>query len=212
MITSDLRFFFVACAFAIWPIHGIFCQENADTLFYENGNIKGFGKIVNGKMDGLWIYYYPDGAVNAKENYKYGELHGDVFSFDFSGNLQAHEVWNRGVQTDTARYYFSSGLFERIGRFDDGLYDGEWRFYHESGLLKRVGSYKNGLPHGKWYFYNEEGIIEQLGQFEEGVEHGEWKFFAPDGRLEFSGSYDRGTRTGKWFYYNEKGRRSRVKP
>jgi hypothetical protein len=41
---------------------------------YPNGNLLSKGKLKNGQMHGIWMYYYPQGKVLGKEKYTNGKL------------------------------------------------------------------------------------------------------------------------------------------
>jgi antitoxin component YwqK of YwqJK toxin-antitoxin module len=45
-----------------------------DTVFYQEGQVKAYGLLTVHGQEGVWHYLYPDGALNAIENYRNGEL------------------------------------------------------------------------------------------------------------------------------------------
>ena len=40
---------------------------------YENGQLSSKGKVVDGKLDGKWTYWYENGKIMSLKNYKDGE-------------------------------------------------------------------------------------------------------------------------------------------
>ena len=46
---------------------------------YENGNVREEGKYENGKKNGLWIYYRPNGNEHFRITYREGEPVNTVF-------------------------------------------------------------------------------------------------------------------------------------
>lgn len=75
------------------------------------------GHYVNGKEEGKWYTFYPDGNVSSVEEYKDGQLNGEYKSFDKFGNITVE------------------------GHFVQGEKNGEW--FIESGKMVEV--YEMGL-------------------------------------------------------------------
>ena len=48
-------------------------DENRTIELYENGNVREEGVYVNGKKNGLWIYYRPNGFEHFRVTYENGE-------------------------------------------------------------------------------------------------------------------------------------------
>ncbi len=178
-------------------------SQNVDTLYYDNGSIKAFGKRTDdGRKVMEWAYFYPSGVRNAQLFYKEGEvLHGSQFYYEEKGNLIAHERWKEGLLQDSSIYFYPEGKVEKKGVFDKGLYEGEWIFYYENGNYKRKGVYKEGVPNGFWKFYLENGRLSQEGELVNGKESGRWKYYDEDGNATYEGEWKAGEKVGQWYFY-----------
>lgn len=182
-----------------------------DTVYYESGQVKAFGKTKEARRLGDWQVFYPDGTLNAELRYDPPGLDGEQRYYDFEGNLIAIENWSADQLQDSAVYFYSNGEVEKTGRYENALYEGTWKFFFENGQLKRMGTYQEGLPHGEWVFYHEDGTLFQEGFFEEGVESGLWRFYDDKGRPTYEGHYKNGERTGQWYFFKKSGKRKKWK-
>ncbi|MDQ7948465.1 MAG: hypothetical protein REI78_00715 [Pedobacter sp.] len=84
------------------------------------------GTFVDGKENGEWTLYYPDGNVMNVQHYLSGKLHGEFISFDKYGKIVAK------------------------GNYVNGLKDGDWilesgkqKSYYEKGILKAKPTGRN---------------------------------------------------------------------
>lgn len=155
-----------------------------DTLFYDADAIKGIGIYQNGLKMGTWKYYYPDGTQSAIFNYVEGKLNGLQLYFDENGALIAEENWFDDLQNDSTKNYYPGGNLKRKGILKEGLYEGVWIYYHENGHKAQVGAYVNGLPEGVWTFYHENGQISQTGSYQMGELRETWLFYNEKGKLK----------------------------
>ena len=87
---------------------------NGEVSGIENGNIK------NGRKNGEWLYYYPNGQLINKEIYKDGKLDG------------------------LREKYYENGQFKMKGNLKFGWQDGLWEYFNEDGSLLRTETLKEG--------------------------------------------------------------------
>ena len=121
--------------------------------YYNNKNIRSKGMLVDSLKESEWRYYYPDGTLEAIENYRHDNLNGKALYYNEDAQLIASETWINGLQEDSATYFYSNGQIEKRGLFNNSLHEGIWLFFYENGRLKRSGNYRGGLPDGLWKFY-----------------------------------------------------------
>jgi len=89
---------------------GVFEQNDGKyTEYYETGNIKAEGNIVDGKNHGLWIYYYEDGTKEGECEYINGN--GEYIG------------------------YYTDGSIKMKGMIKDGVNVGLWELYKGNGQL-----------------------------------------------------------------------------
>jgi antitoxin component YwqK of YwqJK toxin-antitoxin module len=87
--------------------------EKDFTEFYDNGQLKTEGKLVNGLRNGLWTSYYENGLKWSETTFKM-----DVKS---------------GVTTT----YYESGMMRYTGSYYNDERTGEWLFYNEDGSIMK---------------------------------------------------------------------------
>lgn len=86
--------------------------------FYEDGNlrIEGF-ESENGRRDGTWRYYYPDGTLWSLGDFSNGLRHG------------------------RAVVYYENGQIRYSGQYQNDKEMGEWVFYDTTGKKIEVKQY-----------------------------------------------------------------------
>ena len=52
---------------------GLWYKKFTNTPFTGTATGQSQGKLLNGKQEGEWIYYYPDGQLDSKGNFKDGK-------------------------------------------------------------------------------------------------------------------------------------------
>jgi antitoxin component YwqK of YwqJK toxin-antitoxin module len=94
--------------------------------FYENGQERYSGQMTNGKCDGYFTFYYPEGGVKAKRFFADGKPRGEQLNYYANGNLYAvYEVDENEIITSLRRFYDDGTLMES-GEFRDGVPVGPW--------------------------------------------------------------------------------------
>lgn len=144
---------------------------------FQNGKVIGEGIIKeDGKEEGPWKNYYPDGSIKSFGNYAQGEKTGE---------------W---------KYYHANGKLEQSGRYNlKGRPEGMWRWYYDSGQLFKEEEYHNGVKDGLLVVYDETGMIIEEGEYYSGNEEGPWVERIGDTYIK--GTYRDGLRNGMWYYY-----------
>ena len=143
-------------------LEGIFYKKFTETPF--TGKVIGRlvqGSIKDGKKEGEWVYYYNNGQIQWKTNYKDGK--------------EQDGLWEG---------YYYDGQLEKKGNIKDGKEDGLWEYYWENSRLKKKGYFKDGKPDGFWEYYYEHGQLERKGNYKDGKKYGLWEYFNKDGSLE----------------------------
>jgi len=178
-------------------VHSVGAQTatNTDTVryFYPSGEISSEGVLRDGKPDGYWKTYHPNGALKSKGNRVNFELQGTwIFAND------------AGIITNEIEY-------------KQGLKHGSYKTYEE-GLLIRNEHYENDVKQGWSYTYYPEGPVKSETRFEDGYAQGNSKVFALDGRIitwmeyrrgvlvrkeEINRKDNQGRNSGVWKWWND---------
>ena len=119
-------------------------EENGIT-YYFNEDTPFTGKVIDkkdrnyytdGKPDGKWVTFFPNGALKSIENWKNGKLNGKYV------------------------IYQENGLKVMQTSYINGNDNGEYFLYHENGNLQVQGYFKNGIPIGTWKYYHPDGKLK----------------------------------------------------
>ena len=88
--------------------------------------------LVNGRFEGPYERFYPDGSVFSRGAYQEGVWHGPFESF------------------------YQDGAPWMEGRYEEGALDGPYVAYGEDGSVQERGTYASGSPCGTWTMDGEE--------------------------------------------------------
>jgi len=137
----------------------------------DSGKILYRGLLSNGRIDGNFKTYYPDGNLQSMVNYRDGKVEGNAtFYYDRTGlKVKAQMVFDekeqmKGEYTE----FYENGAKKAILEVEDGKLNGDATFYYDSGILKIEGSYKDGVKNGKWKNYTEDGNLLTRERFKKG--------------------------------------------
>ncbi len=137
------------------------------------------GQFVNGKKDGQWTAWYPDGGLRVVKQFRYGLENGDY-----------KELWPRTPDSDVQQV-------RSEGRYILGEREGEWSIMYANGNLKSRASYRNGKEHGvAEEFYDikkgKKQLVRLKGEFIDGAQHGKWVAYFADGEPQLEQTYKLG--------------------
>jgi antitoxin component YwqK of YwqJK toxin-antitoxin module len=102
-------------------VHAVFAADTSVTAY--------MGSFVNGKQNGVFLYYYPSGSYHQTCIYGYGNLHGDYTVYNEEGKIVLK------------------------GQYKNGLKHGYWRDLDKN----LIGRYYKGKRHLKWKITNPKG-------------------------------------------------------
>ncbi len=158
---------------------------------YGDGTVRTKGKYIDGKKDGLWevykpdgsrkgntetfkngvvikrITYYTDGSVEMERNFnEQGKQHGLEKKYEFDGGeLKSEKNFVNGKQVGKQMRLISSnqGNFYEYSVYNEtGKKHGEFsEIYVKSKKTKTKGQYANDKKHGKWVYSYESGPYKE---------------------------------------------------
>ena len=73
-------------------------REGLHECFYENGNTWSTGEFIKDKPVGLHKHFHENGTIHQEAFYKNGKLHGKVFSYLDSGELEWMNEYQNGEE------------------------------------------------------------------------------------------------------------------
>jgi Tol biopolymer transport system component len=146
---------------------------------YENGSPKLWKTLVNGKAEGLWLEWYPDGTLRYKSYWKKGLGHGRWEYYHPNGILQSESFYIEDIAQGIYRSYFNNGQLQSDLTYLDGKKNGIELIYDYNGTLIKRNFYENGNL-----------VIDQPSLFELGNINDQksnvWGIcFSPDGKTAY---------------------------
>src|SRR5690554_1506055 len=203
----------------------VHAQDQPYVDYWDNANTikRSEGTYTNVLENGEWKYYYPDGVLKEKSNYKFGRLDGEVVTYYFNGKVKEEGffVWDRQDSLFTG--YYLSGNKKEQGSYNDGFKTGLWKYWYADGSPKMEEKYtgrdavellnfwnedgeqlvKNGT--GKLVEYYETGRLKTRESYNNGLMTGKSETWYTDGTLRTEGYYDNGKKDSVWTYYLQSG-------
>ncbi|NVO01485.1 MAG: toxin-antitoxin system YwqK family antitoxin [Bacteroidetes bacterium] len=198
-------------------------KQNWWKTFYDKGNVKSEGFYRDGKKDGYFKEYDPDGNLTSILKYTGDSLQVDVkeltkldvkTEYYSSGVVKTIQSFKGNTAEGLRREYSSKGKLERSFIFsngrkvgegivdEQGVRQGKWKEFYETGEIKNEGEYKDGKKIGPWKYYHRNGKTEQIGQYnKKGLPTGLWKWFYESGNILREENMENGLEEGMMTEY-----------
>jgi len=156
-----------------------------DAYYKETGEVADEGKVINGKLQGVWIN--PNDEYLELIKYENGIKNGPFLSFyEFKPN--------------------GSSKLNSKGYLKDGKFDGEYIKYYRNGGVEFINTYKNGAADGKYISFYVNGDIFSEKWYKMGILYGIEKHFSIDGEIEREIEWKNGKMNGVLKNYKEDGK------
>ena len=127
--------------------------------FNEDGTIEMVGRIRNGKQDGLYTWYYPNGNKKWVENFKNGYSVDTTHCYYEQGQIK-RIIYPSDNGTRKAIEYYDSGEIKIITFLTNGDFiDSTWTAFYKNRQVKELGNLKTGRRQGVWKFYSDSGQL-----------------------------------------------------
>lgn len=161
--------------------------------YYENGDLKERLNYKFDKKEGIQYVYFHNGKPRLKNNYKEGLQHGisEEFKYDKDKYYRSMKSkFENGVMLERYDYFPSGKLNSEI------KFEGLTKFYYENGAISRTAEYFNGEPNGVMKTYDEQGNLIEEG-IQRGIrKDGEYKYYNEGGNVYLVEHYETGKAVG----------------
>ena len=186
--TCRFLFVFVAIFLIVIVMPTVVCGQNNQSastatinMTDATGQKQGFWRIkqknnsieeglyVNGKKDGEWRAFFPNGTTKYCITFVNGLPKGSAVFYYEDGQVMEQGVWDVNHWTGNYTFYHPNGKPAYQFNFNDaGKREGDQLYYYDNGNLKYSGRWDDGKPHGSVDVYNEKGIHISERIYEEG--------------------------------------------
>jgi antitoxin component YwqK of YwqJK toxin-antitoxin module len=154
--------------------------------YFDNGKQLSEENYNDGMLEGKWTYWYENGQVKLKANFKPYEV------------LPEDERWER-----SSRYVFPARDSKH----------GKWTEWYENGQKKREQNYECGRVIGKWTSWHENGNKKSVSNYQDGglpgmsksIADGKFIEWYENGQKKIERCYQTNRAEGMWTEWEENG-------
>ncbi len=173
--------------------------------YYLNGAVESKGQFVDNETTGVWEFYYETGDLKMRGVLRQGSNHG-VWEYFFENGQKSMEgaILDKN-RTGEWKLYYESGELKEMGRYEDNKRTGYWKTLFEDGSLRGEIDYEN--DYGRYTEYYHSGNVFAVGPRSGSRNVGLWKYYAEDGStLMTEGGFVNGRKSGEWKTYYPSGK------
>lgn len=126
---------------------------------YSN-KLKSIAHYKDGKLDGYYAMYNPNGTVNYSRTYKNGIETGPVKSFWQNGYVnEEYTLDSAGQKQGAYKRGMENGKTLVISTYKDNLLDGPYKSFWPNGKLRGEGVFEKDKKTGNWKMYDSLGVF-----------------------------------------------------
>jgi len=201
------------------------CQVGEFTqFFFEDGKVASEGILVNGKPDGYWKTYYPNGKLKSAGNRKDFLLDSVWVFYTEDGIISQEVTYALDVKNGKKNTYDEAGLLNKTEYFKNDIRSLKAEYFYANGKLKEfipIDTIGKGKEQGIGYEYDEEdGRIISVIKYGNGYvsqrerinrkdkfnqSQGLWKTFYANLVCHTEGKYKNDKKDGYWKEYDTLG-------
>ncbi|NOQ71771.1 MAG: hypothetical protein GQ574_07215 [Crocinitomix sp.] len=177
-------------------------DNNGDTIVEYDSWISSDAKRAREKKnlhvckEGFWEFYYEDGQLKAKGNYKNGWSIGKWVEYAPNGQLILESNFKNTEPDGEWRYWYPNGQLMKIVQRTDSLDLLLLQAYDRDGTQKIFDG------HGEFKQPNPNDTSESVfAEYHDGVFHGTYIKYFDNGKISVEGQFKNGKLEGNWIHY-----------
>ena len=157
--------------------NGLYYKKLTDVPF--TGKVTGSeqGSFRQGKREGPWFKYHPNGQLDGKVIFKGGKPDGPFVAYHKNGQLRVRGQFKNGKPQGTIVSYYANGQLKSRYQILNKGFHGISVGYYGNGQLKVRGGYKDSRKEGIWVAYYADGTLWCRGSFTKDRIDGPWEFY-----------------------------------
>ncbi|MDE1193030.1 MAG: hypothetical protein PW786_12930 [Arachidicoccus sp.] len=137
-----------------------------DTIktFYDSGrtSIASLTPLENGKKNGLYVAFYPNGDTASLVIYKNDKIIDSVINFYHNKNFSSILYYDSlGNLLHLAKIFYDNGELKQYVSADGE----EMNFFYRDGALQLKSHYHNNKKNGKWIYYAPDSTILKIEKY-----------------------------------------------
>ena len=118
-------------------------REGIWSEFHPNGLLKSATSYVNGIREGLYVELNQGGQMTKRFFYHNNIRHGEFKEFNYS-TVKEERMYNMGKLEGLVKVYYDGGKIMEEGAYQNGLREGISKWYDQNGNVTITYEYKNG--------------------------------------------------------------------
>ena len=131
------------------------------TFYYANQQVERIGKNVNGKKEGTWFEFHPNGMMSESTVYHNDNQTGISMSWYSNGFPEDSITILDNSEISIHVNWFDNGNLAAAGRMLKNKSHGVWQYFYKSGKLAAKEEYDNGkLLNGTYYDENNNELTD----------------------------------------------------
>lgn len=147
------------------------------TILNSTKHLPGYGdkdKIEEGNYkdnlkQGIWIQYYPGGAIKNKITFKDNRPDGYTVSYFENGKVCEEGIWKNNRWTGDYKLYYENGVIQHQFHYNDnGKRDGDQKYFYPNGKVMIDGAWTGGKQSGVTTEYYDDGTVKATEVFNNG--------------------------------------------
>ena len=142
--------------------------EGPFTYFYPNGDKAQEGHYKNGVMEGPVTVYYTGGKIFGEQYYVSGNRHGQQDYFYRSGKPSFSVTYEHGVRNGKFVQWYENGNSKESFTYNQDSLDGVYRYYYADGTLWTEKQYDKGKLLNVVAIYDKNGKELEKGNLKDG--------------------------------------------
>ncbi|WP_035899780.1 toxin-antitoxin system YwqK family antitoxin [Leeuwenhoekiella sp. MAR_2009_132] len=140
--------FFYKYFFILFLITGNQSEKRYYKEYFENGNLKSEGWMLNSQKTDYWYYYFENGNVKGKGSYETNKKDGYWFYYTVNNKLESQGHYKNGKRVDWWVVQKENDVVEKV-KFVNDVKEG-YSLLYKNGRLFKAQHYENNVLTGAW--------------------------------------------------------------
>jgi hypothetical protein len=125
------------------------------------------GNYLNGKREGIWSEFHPNGLLKSATSYVNGIREGLYVELNQSGQMTKRFFYHNNIRHgEYKEFNYSTVKEERM--YNMGKLEGLVKVYYDGGKIMEEGAYQNGLREGISKWYDQNGNVTITYEYRKG--------------------------------------------
>lgn len=186
---------------------------------------------ANGRKQGYWIKYFPNGKVMYRGTFKNDQPIGQMERFFEDGKPRATMIFSEDGNYSESTLFFENGKISAHGFYNGNIKDSIWTYYsyytdqkvssetyemgvkngpetvfYPNGEVSEIIPWKQNVKDGAWLQFFEDGKKKLEAKYQFNRVNGLYILYYPNGMFMVRGNFIDDRRNGKWLFYDEMGK------